>query len=79
MFGTYLVGGLETSIGDLSNRKLLVVSLLSGDDRSIGSQGEVNSGIGHQVGLELSQIYIQSPVESKRSCDGRHDLTNQSV
>ena len=38
----HLVGGLETSVGDLGDRELFVVSLLSGDDRGIGDQGEVD-------------------------------------
>ena len=42
----HLVGGLEASIGDLGNGELLVVSLLSRDDRGVGHQGEVNTGVG---------------------------------
>ena len=39
----------------------------------------MNSGVGHQVSLELSQVNVQSSVESQRGGDGRYDLTDQSV
>ena len=39
----------------------------------------MNPGIGHQVGLELVQINIESPVKPKRSCDRRYDLSSQPV
>ena len=49
----HLVSRLKASIGDLSYRQLLMVSLLSRDNRGIGDQGEMDPGVGHQVGLEL--------------------------
>ena len=76
---TDLVGRLETGVSDLSNRELLVVSLLSRDDWSVGDQREVNPGVGHQVGLELSQINVQSTVKSERSGDGGDDLSDEPV
>ena len=36
-------------------------------------------GNGHQIGLELIQIKIESSVKSQRGCDGGHNLTNQPV
>merc|ERR1711990_1212309 len=75
----HLVGGLEAGVGDLPDSELLVVSLLSGDDGGVGDQGEVDPGVGHQVGLELSQINIESSVKSQRGRDGGDDLTNDSV
>ena len=54
--------------------KLLMVGLFSGDDRSIGGQREVDSGVGYLVGLELCQIHVQSTVKAKRSSDGRDNL-----
>ena len=59
----HLVCRLEAGIGGLSHRELLVVSLLCRDDWSIGDQRGVDSWIGHQVGLELGQIDIESPIE----------------
>merc|ERR1712168_1430963 len=50
----HLICGLEASIGDLSDRQLLVVGLL-GDDGGIGGQGEMDTRIGDQIGLELGQ------------------------
>merc|ERR1712048_338202 len=75
----HLVGRLEAGVGDLSNGELLVVGLLSGDDGSVGHQREVDPGVGHQVGLELSQINVEGTIESKRSGDGGDDLSNQPV
>jgi len=50
----HLVGWLEHSVGDLGDRQLLVVGLLSRDDWGIGGQREVDTWVGYQVGLELS-------------------------
>ena len=51
-----------------------MISLLSRDDRSVGDQREVNPGVGYQVGLELSQINVQSTIKSERSGDRRNNL-----
>merc|ERR1719284_513305 len=75
----HLVGGLEASVGDLSNTELFMISFLSRDDRSIGDQGEVDPGVGDQVGLELSQINIESSIKPERCGDGGDDLTNQTI
>ena len=76
---TDLVCGFEAGVGDLSNGQLLVVGLLGGDDGSVGSKGEVDTGIGHQVGLELGQIDVKSSVESEGCSDGGHNLGHESV
>ena len=73
----HLVGRFKTSIGDLGNRELLMVSLLSGDDRCISSQREVNTWVGHQVCLELCQVNVQRTIKTQGSSDGAHDLTDQ--
>ena len=39
----------------------------------------MNPGIGHQVGLELCQINVQSTVKSEGSSDRGDDLSHQSV
>ena len=65
---------LEARVGDLSDSELLVESFLSRDDGSVCSQGEVDSWVGHQVGLELVQINVESSVESERGGDARDDL-----
>merc|ERR1712156_246533 len=75
----HLVGWLETGVGDLRDSELLMVGLLGRDDGSIGDQGEVNPGVGHQVGLELSQVHVQGSVEPQGGSDGGHDLADQPV
>uniref|UniRef100_A0AAG5D4N3 Uncharacterized protein n=1 Tax=Anopheles atroparvus TaxID=41427 RepID=A0AAG5D4N3_ANOAO len=75
----HLVGGLETGVGDLSHRQLLVVRLLGRDDRGVGDQREMDTRVRHQIGLELGQIDVQGTVEAEGSRDRRHDLANQTV
>ena len=75
----YLVGRFKAGISDLTNCQLLMVGLLSRDDRSVGRQGEVDTGVGYQVGLELSQINVQGPIKPQGGSDGADDLTNQPV
>ena len=75
----HLVCGLETGVGDLGNRQLLVVGFLSGNDGGVGGQREVDTRIGHQVGLELRQVDVECAIKSQRRRDGTHNLTNQAV
>ena len=39
----------------------------------------MDPGVGHQVGLELSQINIESSVKSQRGRDGGDNLTDDSI
>ena len=73
------VSWLEASVSDLSHGELFMISFLSRDDRSIGDQGEVDPGVGDQVGLELSQINIESSIKPERCGDGGDNLTNQTI
>ena len=66
----HLVGWLEASVGDLGDGELLVVSLLGGDDWSVGDEREVDSGVWDQVGLELGKIDVEGTIESEGSGDG---------
>ena len=75
----HLVGRLEAGVGDLSHRQLLVVGLLGRDDRSVGGQREMDTWVGHQVGLELRQIHVQGTIETQGSGDGADDLGDQTV
>ena len=75
----HLVGGLEAGVGDLSHRQLLVVGLLGRDDGSVGGQREMDTWVGHQVGLELGQIHVEGTIEAQGGCDGGHDLADQAV
>ena len=70
----HLVRGLEAGVGDVADRETLVVGLVGGDDRGISSQGEVDTRVGDQVGLELSQINVQSAIETEGSGDRRNNL-----
>jgi hypothetical protein len=75
----HLVGWLEAGVGNLSNGQLLVVSLLSRDDWSIGGQREVDTWVWHQVGLELGQVDVQGTIETQRGSDRADDLANQTI
>ncbi len=66
--------GLEGRVGDLSHAELLVVGLLGRDDWGVGGKHEVDTGVGHQVGLELCDIHVQGSVEPQRGCQGGDDL-----
>ena len=74
-----LVGWLKGGICDFSDGELFVVSFLGRDDWGVGSQREVNTWVGYQVGLELSQINVKGTIESERGSDGTDNLGNQSV
>lgn len=75
----HLIGWLKAGSGNFSNRQLLVISLLSRDDWRVGDQGEVYSGIRHQVGLKLRQIHVQGPIKTQGGSDRGHDLANEPV
>ena len=72
-------GGLEGGVGDLGDGELLVVGLLGGDDGSVGGKHEMDSGVGDQVGLELSDINVEGTVESEGGSERGDDLGNKSV
>ena len=71
--------GLEDGVGDLRNRELLVVRLLSRDDRSVRGKHEMNSRVRHKIGLELGDIDVKGTVESEGRSQGRDNLGNESV
>jgi len=73
------VGGLEGGVGDLGNRELLVVSLLSGNDGGVGREHEVDTGVGDQVGLELGNIDIEGTIESEGGSQGGDNLSDEAV
>ncbi|KAF4526367.1 hypothetical protein B566_EDAN014105 [Ephemera danica] len=56
-----------------------MVCLLGRDDRGIGHQREVDTRVGHQVGLELSQVYVEGTIETQGSGDARDNLANKTV
>merc|ERR1711973_357704 len=75
----HLVSRLKAGVGDFRDGELLMVGLLGRDDGGVGDQGEVDPGVGHQVGLELSQVHVQGSVEPQGGGDGGHNLADQPV
>uniref|UniRef100_A0A8C3HGZ2 Tubulin alpha chain n=1 Tax=Chrysemys picta bellii TaxID=8478 RepID=A0A8C3HGZ2_CHRPI len=75
----HLVGWLKARVCDLCHGELLMVGLLCRDDGGVGGQREVDTGVGHQVGLELRQIHVEGTIESEGGGDGGHDLANKAV
>ena len=71
--------GLEDGVGDLGDGELLMVGLLGRDDWSVGREHEMDTGVWHQVGLELSDIDVQGTVETERSGQGGDDLSEETV
>ncbi|KAH3779281.1 hypothetical protein DPMN_157082 [Dreissena polymorpha] len=65
----HLVSWLKAGVGDYSYRQLLMVSLFCTDHRCIRHQWEVDSWVGHQVGLELGQVHIECTYKKKCSLD----------
>jgi hypothetical protein len=58
---------------------LFMISFFSRNDGWIRWQHEMNSRIWYQVGLELSDIDVQSTIESQRCSQWRDNLRDQSV
>merc|ERR1712032_1524627 len=69
----------EHRVGDLTHRQLLVVRLLSRDDRGVRRKHEVDTRVRHQVGLELGDVHVQSAIETQRGRQGRRDLRDDAV
>ena len=70
---------LESSVGDLSHRQLLVVGLLRRDDRRVRREHKVDARVRDQVGLELGNVDVQGAVEAKRGRERGNDLSDQPV
>jgi hypothetical protein len=45
-----------------------MISLLTRDEGSVRAKREMDSGIGYQVGLELSQIAVETAFETETDC-----------
>ena len=54
-------------------------SQLSGHQGGVGSEGIVDTRIGNEVGLELIEVNIESPVKPEAGRDGGDDLGYESV
>jgi hypothetical protein len=71
--------GLESGVGDLSNRELFVVGLLGRDDGGVRRKHEVDTGVGDEVGLELGNINVEGTIETEGSGQGRDNLSDETV
>jgi len=71
--------GLEGRVGDLSNRELFMIGLLSRDNWSIRRKHEMDSGVRYEVGLEFSDINVKGTIESEGSSQRGDDLSDESV
>merc|ERR1712032_117935 len=71
--------GFEHRVGDLTHRQLLVVRLLSRDDRGVRRKHEVNTRVRHQVGLELGDVHVQSAIETQGRRQRGRDLRDDAV
>jgi hypothetical protein len=71
--------GLESWVGDLSYRELLVISFLSRNNWGIRRKHKMDTRIRYQVGLELSNIDVKGTVESEGSSERWDNLSNESV
>ena len=56
-----------------------MVGLLGGDDGSVGGEHEMDTWVGDEVGLELSDINVEGTVESKGGGEGGDNLGDESV
>merc|ERR1719158_423809 len=73
------VGWLEAGVGDLCNVELLVISLLGRNDGSVGDKGEMDAGVGNQIGLKLVEVHVESTIKSQGGGNRADDLGDQSV
>merc|ERR1712006_62344 len=72
-------GGLEGGVGDLSDGELLVVGLLSRDDRGVRRKREVDTRVRDEVGLELSDVNVEGTMETEGGGQGGDDLSDEAV
>ena len=72
-------GRLKNGVGSLSNGELLVVGLLGRDNGGKGRHHEVDTGLRHEVGLELGNIDIEGTVEAEGGGEGRKNLGDEAV
>ena len=75
----HLVVWLEAGHGDLLDGVGLVGCLGCGDNWGVGDEREMDTGVWHQVGLELVEIDVEGAVEAEGGGDGGDDLGDQAV
>jgi hypothetical protein len=72
-------GGFESAVGDFSHGELFVVGFLGRDDGGVRGQHEVDTGVRHQVSLELSDVHVQGTIESQGGGQRGDNLSDESV
>ena len=65
----HLVVRLEAGHGDLLDGVCFVCGLGGRNNRSVGDEREVDTGVWDEVGLELVQVDVEGTVKSKGSSD----------
>ena len=75
----HLVLRIKTRTRDLINCKLFMERFLGRDDWGVSGHREMNTRIGYQVSLELSQIDIQGAVKTQRCCYGGYNLAYDPI
>ena len=61
----HLVTRFETSCCDISHGHFLMSDSFSRHDWCVGNEWEVNPWVRHQIGLEFSEIDVESAVETQ--------------
>lgn len=73
------VWAVHTLSGKVLHLEALVGAVLNTDDRSVGNQRVVDTGVGHQVSLELVQVDIESTLETQAGGDRADNLGDKTV
>merc|ERR1719420_1388349 len=63
----------------IRNTQLLVVRLLSRDDRGVRRKHEMDARVRHKVGLELRNVHVECSIETQRRREGRNHLSKDAV
>merc|ERR1711865_1282725 len=72
-------GRLEHAHGNLCDGKLFMVGFLCGDDGRIAGKHEVDTWIWDKISLELSDVNVESTIETQGSCERGDDLRQEPV
>jgi hypothetical protein len=70
---------VHTLSGQVLHLEALVGAVLHANDRSVRNQRIVDTRVGHQVGLELVQVDVESTLEAQAGGNGADNLGNETV
>ena len=65
----HLIVWFKAGFSDLLDLHPLMVSFLGRDEGPVSGEGVVDPGVGHQVGLELRQVAVESSVKPEACRD----------